>query len=443
MEILQYVFYLLLTLGILVTFHELGHFVIARASGVKVVRFSIGFGRPIYKHVDRRGTEFVVAMIPLGGYVRMLDERDEDVAPEDEHLTVMQLSVWWRIAIALGGPVANFILAFLVYWFVFVVGATTEIPVLGPPAEDSPAYLAGLRGGEEIVGVDGTDTASWPEVTMALAARLGDTGEILVEALHQDLRRTYPIPIQDWHRGEDEPMLTRSLGFYMMIAPVIVGVEPDSAAEAGGLAAGDRVIAVDDEPVRTWSDFVLAVQNAPETQLSIVVERNVGRVNLQVTPQRQEDANGTAYGYVGARRPEIPTRVIAYSPIDAVGRGLEETWSKTVLTLNLLKKMVQGAVSPRNLSGPITIAKVAGDSAQAGWEYFLNVLALLSISLGVINLLPIPVLDGGHIMFGLAEVVTRKPVSERVQAVGVQIGLVMVGSMIILAFYNDIARLLG
>jgi regulator of sigma E protease len=440
MEFLQYVLALVVTLGVLVTIHELGHFLVARASGAKVVRFSIGFGPVLLSRFDRRGTEFVLAAVPLGGYVRILDEREGDVAPEDADKTFSRLSPWWRIAFALGGPAANFILAFFVYWALFVAGSTDIVPIIATPAADTPAQSAGIAGGREIVSIDGVTTESWPEVSMALAARLGDSGVIDVTTRMPGVNTldSHRLRIDAWQRGVDEPDLFGSLGLIPTLPAVLGTVLDDGPAHAAGLRAWDHVVAVDGKAIETWADWVDVLRPAPERRLTVDVERDGVVQSVVLTPASRAGPDGTPYGYVGV---SPLMRDVEYGVFEALPLGLHETAAKTVLTLDLLKKMVTGLVSTRNLSGPITIAKVAGDSARGGMKSFLRVLALLSISLGVLNLLPIPILDGGHVLFCLAEIVMRRPVPDRVQAWGMQVGLALVGGMMLLAFYNDITRL--
>jgi regulator of sigma E protease len=436
MDILQYILALLVTLGILVTFHEFGHYLIARLCGVQVLRFSVGFGRPLVSWFDRRGTEWAIAAIPLGGYVKMLDEREGPVPEAERRRAFNAQSPSRRIAIALGGPVANFLLAIIVYWVFFVVGTTEPVPAVGAVAPDTPAYAAGMRGGEEIVAIDGQPTPSWIEVSMALAARLGDTGTVTLETRRfgGEQRHRHVLTINNWHRGEAQPDLLGSLGLRPSLPAVAGEVLPDSPASTAGLQPGDRIVAIDGEPVADWIDWVQRIRAAPGQQLAMEVERDGG---VQVLPVTIGVQSGDV-GYIGVA-PLM--REIRYSPLDAIGRALRETWSKTVLTLDLLKKMVQGAVSTKTLGGPIMIAQVTGDSAQAGIAQYLGVLALLSISLGVLNLLPIPILDGGHILFYTAELVIGKPIPERVQIWGVQIGLLLVVGLMVMVFYNDITRL--
>ncbi|MCZ6657219.1 MAG: RIP metalloprotease RseP [Gammaproteobacteria bacterium] len=440
-NVLIYPLALIVTLGLLVTIHELGHFVIARWSGVKVLRFSVGFGRPIWTRLDKHGTEFVIARIPFGGYVRMLDDRDPEsvgeIRPGDK--AYLSVSVWWRIAIALGGPLANLLLAIVVYWCLFVAGATVYVPVVGEVLEGSPAYTAGLQPGQEIIAVDGATTRSWQQIGMGLLGRLGDSGSIQITARGPgELSTTdYLLPIENWHQGVDTPDLFGSLGLQVLIPAIVGTLMEDGPAAGSGLRLGDRITAVDGQPVTDFSGWALAIQAAPERSIRLTVRRGDAERYIDVVPASREATDGSEVGYLGVRP---PTQEVRYGPLAALPRSVEEMIDKTSLTLNLLKKMVFGQVSLKNLSSPIMIAKVAGDSARSGWQSFFNILALLSISLGVLNLLPIPILDGGHVAYCVMEIVTGKPVSERVQAVGTQVGLFLVGSIFLLAIYNDLTR---
>lgn len=445
MDFLQYPLAFILTLGLLVTFHELGHFVIARWSGVRVVRFSVGFGRPIWSGVDRYGTEFVLAAIPLGGYVRMLDEREPGaVAPavplSADDVSYNSLTVWWRIAIALGGPAANFLLAVVVYWILFVLGTTSAAPMLGSVDPESVIGRAGLQAKQEILAIDDAPTVSWQQVNMALAGRLGDTGTIEFETRRPGSVNTIrtQLPISSWLQGVAEPDLFDSLGIVPSLPAIVARVLTDGPAQRGGVRQWDLIESIDGEPVEDWGHFVALVRAAPAQSLAVVVERGDEHIALQLVTEVRGEATAEPHGYLGVGAHFIEHR---YGIFAAIPLSFAETWDKTLLTLNLVKKMVTGQVSVKNLAGPITIAKVAGDSARSGWNYFLGVLALLSVSLGVLNLLPIPILDGGHILFFLTEIVLGRPVSERTQIVGTQIGLVLVAGLMIFAVYNDITRL--
>lgn len=431
----------LVTLGVLVTIHELGHFVVARWSGVRIVRFSVGFGKPIWSRFDRHGTEFALAAIPLGGYVRMLDERDADAGVKIRRgdVTYTKLSVWWRMAIAVAGPFANFVLAAVAYWCLAVAGTVNLVPMVGELEETSPAWEAGMENYREIVAVDGRPVKTWQEVVLALSNRLGDSGEIQlgVREFGDDAATTVAVPVRDWLRGVADPDLLDSLGLAPAHLAVVGLVQADGPASRGGVEVWDRITAIDGVPVEDWPAMVSEVQGSPGRATEWTVVRRGVTLILSVTPDSRVLEDGTEIGFVGIG---WATNQVRYGPLEAVPRSLAETGSKTLLMLDHLKKMFVGAVSVRNLGGPITIAKVAGDSAQAGWRVYVGILALLSISLGVLNMLPIPMLDGGHVLYCLAELIGRRPVPERVQLVGAQVGLLVVGGIIMLVLINDIAR---
>ncbi|MCE2461287.1 MAG: RIP metalloprotease RseP [Pseudomonadales bacterium] len=442
MDYLYYAFFLLVTLIVLVTFHELGHFLMARWAGLHVVRFSVGFGKPLLSWHDGRGTEFCIAAIPLGGYVRMYDRRDADAAAHAPRVPAMSydvLSPWWRIAVALAGPGANFVLAFLVFWLLSVMGVSSFVPIIGSVAEESAAERAGLLPGDEIVAVDGADTPAWTDVALALAGRLGDTGAIEIRTKRADAPLTRTIGIEDWLGTVQDPDTIGALGIGLEQLAVIGGIVEGEAAERGGLRPGDRIVEVDGEPVSLWSEFVARVRKSAEQSLVVTVERGGAEARVRVTPAQRRAEDGTESGYVGAWL-DTPTRLVRYGPIEALGRAATETYAKTALTVDLLGKMLTLNVPATNLAGPITIGKVTGDSARAGFDRFLWILALLSISLGIINLVPIPILDGGHVVYSLVEIVRSKPVSMRAQAVGAQIGLAIVVGLMLFVFYVDIAR---
>ena len=446
MDALYNIFFLLVAIGILVSFHEAGHFLVARWAGVHVVRFCVGFGKPLLTWRDRHGTEFCIAALPLGGYVRMFDRRDPDAAshapadPRLAHRSYDRLVPRWRLAIALGGPGANFLLAFLFYWLAAVVGVTVGIPQIGAVEPDSPAERAGVVAGQEVVAVDGQPTAAWMDVGLALAARLGDSGVIEVDTAGGPGAARHRIPIDDWLVGEDDPDTLGALGIRSGLLAVIGDIMAEQPAQRAGLGPGDRITHVNGEPVVLWSDFVDIVRGNPGRELGIdVVGENGGQRRLQLTPATRLDDAGVQYGQIGAYV-ALPKRLVQYGPVDAVGRALRQTWSHTVLTTELLAKMVTLTVSPANISGPVTIAVVAGDSARVGIGRFLSVLALLSISLGVLNLLPIPVLDGGQVVAHTLEMVRKKPLSPAVEAVGARLGIAAVVGIMALAFYNDFVR---
>jgi regulator of sigma E protease len=440
----------LIALGVLVTFHEFGHFWVARRCGVKVLRFSVGFGTPLLRWHDRQGTEFVVAAIPLGGYVKMLDEREGDVPPALLEQAFNRKSVRQRIAIVAAGPIANFLLAILFFWVVAMLGSQQVRPVIGAVEAGSLAATAGLNVGQEIVSIDGEPTTGWSAVNLQLVRRLGESGTLRVGVIDEGAtsERQHDIQLSHWLKGVDEPDPIQSLGlrpWRPAVAPVLAEIDPKGPAAAAGLKTGDKLLALDGVALADWQQVVDAVRARPERQVSLRIERDGATLEVPVTLARKGEGQASG-GYLGAgvkatQWPAQMLREVSYGPLEAVGEGLSRTWNMSVLTLESLKKMLFGELSVKNLSGPITIAKVAGASAQSGVGDFLNFLAYLSISLGVLNLLPIPVLDGGHLLFYLIEWARGRPLSDRVQGWGVQIGISLVVGVMLLALINDLGRL--
>ncbi|TDX27832.1 site-2 protease [Modicisalibacter xianhensis] len=450
MGALQNVLAVIVVLGLLITFHEFGHFWVARRCGVKVLRFSVGFGKPLWSRFDRHGTEFAVAAIPLGGYVKMLDEREGPVAPEEQDRAFNRKSVWARIAIVVAGPLANFLLAMVAYWLLFVAGTSTVAPVIGNVAPGSPAAQAGLASGQEVVAIQGDKTRSWEDVNLELISRIGLSGslDVSVREGQSTEPRVHHVSVDNWLAQQDPPQPLQTLGVtpWRPETPAVLGqvLEGEAAAQAG-LEPGDRIVAVDGMPIKDWLDFVERIRNRPGETLALRVERDGEFRDMGLTPGSRE-AEGETIGYIGAgvepvSWPEEYRREIRYGPLAAVGQSVSRTVEMTVLTLDSIRKMLVGLISPSNLSGPITIARVAGDTARSGMESFISFMAYLSISLGVLNLLPIPVLDGGHLAYYLIEAVRGRPVSEAVQAVGLRIGLALVGTLMLMALYFDLMRL--
>ena len=440
----------LVALGVLVTFHEFGHFWVARRCGVKVLRFSVGFGMPLLRWSDRKGTEYVVAAIPLGGYVKMLDEREGDVPPELADQSFNRKSVYQRIAIVIAGPVANFLLAIVFFWVLAMLGTQQVRPVVGGVEPGSIAEKAGLSSGQEIVSVDGEAVSGWAGVNLQLVRRLGESGSIALNVRDQgsDVETPRSLVLNDWLKGAAEPDPIRSLGirpWRPALPPVLAELDPKGPAQAAGLKTGDRLLALNGEPVDEWQKVVDWVRVHPDTRISVGVERDGAQLEVPVDlVTRGEGTAATGYlgaGVKGVDWPPEMLREVSYGPVAAVAEGARRTWTMSVLTLDSLKKMLFGELSVKNLSGPITIAKVAGASAQSGVGDFLNFLAYLSISLGVLNLLPIPVLDGGHLLFYLIEWARGRPLSEKVQGWGVQIGISLVVGVMLLALVNDLGRL--
>ncbi|KPA92817.1 MULTISPECIES: sigma E protease regulator RseP [Pseudomonas] len=440
----------LVALGVLVTFHEFGHFWVARRCGVKVLRFSVGFGTPLLRWHDRQGTEFVVAAIPLGGYVKMLDEREAPVAPHELDQAFNRKTVRQRIAIVAAGPIANFLLAISFFWVLAMLGSQQVRPVIGAVEAGSIAAKAGLAAGQEIVSIDGEPTAGWSAVNLQLVRRLGESGTLRLQVREagSDVDSTRELALDRWLQGADEPDPIKSLGirpWRPALPPLLAELDPKGPAQAAGLKTGDRLLSLDGEAVNDWQQVVDWVRIRPDTKIVLHVERDGAQIDLPVTlASRGEGKAATGYLGAGVKAADWPPqmlREVSYGPVAAIGEGARRTWTMSVLTLDSLKKMLFGELSVKNLSGPITIAKVAGASAQSGVADFLNFLAYLSISLGVLNLLPIPVLDGGHLLFYLIEWARGRPLSERVQGWGVQIGISLVVGVMLLALVNDLGRL--
>ena len=440
----------LVALGVLVTFHEFGHFWIARRCGVRVLRFSVGFGSPLLRWHDRRGTEFVIAAIPLGGYVKMLDEREGEVPSAQLEQSFTRKSVRQRVAIVAAGPIANFLLALLLFWAVAMLGSQQVRPVIGAVEIGSLAADAGLQAGQEIVAVDGEPTSGWAAVNLQLVRRLGESGSLSIAVREQGSTADSPrqVALDNWLRGVDEPDPIASLGirpWRPAIAPVLAELDPEGPAFAAGLLLGDRVLALDGKALEDWQQLVDRVRGLPGKAVVLQVERQGQRLDVALSLAVRGEGEARS-GYLGAgvqgvEWPPEMLRQVSFGPLEAVAEAARRTWTMSLLTLDSLKKMLFGELSVKNLSGPITIAKVAGASAESGLGEFLNFLAYLSISLGVLNLLPIPVLDGGHLLFYLVEWVRGRPLSERIQGWGMQIGISLVIGVMLLALVNDLSRL--
>lgn len=461
LDVLISIIALLVTLGILVTIHEFGHFWVARRCGVKVLRFSIGFGKAAKTWIGKDGVEYVIAPIPLGGYVKMLGQEDttvtdtSSVPASQRQYSFACKPLWQRMVIVAAGPIANFLLAIFVFWLINIsYGVSGIAPVVNSVIEDSVADRAGLRAGDEILAVDGTETIIWQQVTLQLLARLGETGDVLltVDPADSNRPRDIRLPIDAWMGSETAPNPVNDLGIIQFEIPAdIAGIVPGGAADAAGLQAGDKIVSVDGSPIRGWTHWVEVIRANPELTLNVVVKRGGIDNVLLMQPARATLDDGTVIGSIGAYVEEttlaelLPPemqRQVDYNVVSAIQPALVETWDKSLFVLDSVKKMVIGLISVKNINGPITIAQVAGETATYGLDVYLGFLALLSISLGVLNLLPIPVLDGGHLLYYAIEAVIRRPVPERIQAFGLQLGLLLISGIMVLAIYNDVNRLL-
>ncbi|WP_045727912.1 RIP metalloprotease RseP [Xanthomonas sp. GPE 39] len=439
------VWWMLVSLGVLVTFHEFGHFWVARRCGVKVLRFSVGFGKPLWSRHDRHGTEFVIAAIPLGGYVKMLDEREGEVAPAEQALAFNNKSVWQRIAIVAAGPIANLLLCVALLWAMFVIGKQDYAPIIG--RTDGLALQAGFQPGERIVRIGERDVSSWSEASMQLTIAAMDHKDVRVETedTQHGVSRVHILALSQLPEGFDEQQVPSLAGLswrFTLQPAVIAMVTPGSAAD-GVLRPGDRVLAVDGSPI------ISAEQVAPQVQALgrnggnglIEVERDGERMALQVHLKPVAHSGATAWklGIAIGQQPRPAFDAISrYGPLQAIPVALRETGRMAGDTLGLLRRMLTGEASLRNVSGPISIAKAANISAQQGPDWFLNFLALLSLSLAIMNLLPIPILDGGHLLYYLIELVKGSPLSERAMAAGQFVGLALLAGLMGLAFYNDL-----
>jgi regulator of sigma E protease len=450
MDLLQTIFFTLIALGVLVSFHEFGHFWVARRCGVKVQRFSIGFGPALLRWRDSQDTEFVLAALPLGGYVKMLDEREGEVAVEDLPHAFTQKSVWQRLAIVAAGPAANFLLAVVALWIVFLSGERGIAPVAGSVISGSLAQQAGFEPGTEIVAVNGHRTSTWAAVSRQLFGYIGTSGEIPLTVTYPNSTIEYElaVPVSAWLREAEEPSPLRELGItppFNLEALNLGAVAEDGAGYAAGLREGDRLVAINGRDILSVEEFINSISGSANTAVELLVEREAGQVVVSAVP-RLVDRDGVQVGQLGVQLaslgsyPEELLRSVEYGVLGAAVRAAEETAETSVFVLKSIGKLVVGDLSPKNLSGPITIAKVAGDSAKSGFDNFIRFIAILSIMLGVMNLLPIPVLDGGHIVYYLIEMVKGSPVSDAVQIVGYKVGFFMLMGLMVFATYNDVMR---
>jgi len=437
----------IVALGILVAVHEWGHFYVARLCGVHVERFSIGFGKPFWTRVDKKGTEFAVAAIPLGGYVRMLDERVDTVPEEKRHLAFNNKPVLQRMAIIAAGPGVNFIFAVIALTAMFLIGQNKVKPVVGEVLPQSIAAQTQLHSGDEIVGVDGHDTLDWESVNLELVSAIGGDFVPITVKNAQGITSQVELNISNWNFDPEKQSALNSLGivpFRPAITLNIGLVSADSPAEQAGLLVGDSLVALNNDKIESWESLVEQVKALPGEDVALTIKRDGQTQVINATIARRDTPNGQT-GFLGVSPlaepwPEGYVFVHQYGPFDAIVKAADKTWRLTAVSVEMLGKLVTGDVSLNNLSGPISIAQGAGVSAGYGLTYFLSFLALISVSLGIINLLPIPMLDGGHLLFYVIEWVTGKPVPERIQETGFKIGGALLFMMMSIAIFNDISR---
>ncbi|WP_312687415.1 sigma E protease regulator RseP [Kosakonia sp.] len=438
----------IVALGVLITVHEFGHFWVARRCGVRVERFSIGFGKALWRRTDKHGTEFVIALIPLGGYVKMLDERVEPVAPEMRHYAFNNKTVGQRAAVIAAGPIANFLFAIFAYWLVFIIGVPGVRPVVGEITPNSIAATAQIAPGTELKAIDGIETPDWDAVRLQLVSKIGDSQTtISVAPFGSNNRQDKVLDLRHWSFAPDKDDPVSSLGIRPRAAqlePVLAEVQPDSAASKAGLQAGDRIVKVDGQQLTQWMTFVGLVRDNPGTALALEVERQGTLLSLTLIPDTKP--GNKAEGFAGVVPKVIPLpdeykTVRQYGPFSAIAEATDKTWQLMKLTVSMLGKLITGDVKLNNLSGPISIAQGAGMSAEFGLIYYLMFLALISVNLGIINLFPLPVLDGGHLLFLAIEKLKGGPVSERVQDFSYRIGSILLVLLMGLALFNDFSRL--
>ena len=444
----------IIALGVLITFHEFGHYLVARWNGVKVLRFSIGFGRPLFsKRWGKDRTEWVIAAIPLGGYVKMLDEREGKVMPEDLPRSFNQQPVARRFAIVAAGPVANFLLAILLYWLLFILGVSGIKPILGSVVPATPAAFASFETGETIVEIDNEPVASWQEMHWRLLTLAIDKSpEVKVKTVNQkgETAQRY-LDLSNLSADELDGDFIGKIGLQVyqpIIKPIIAQVIDNEAGYRAGLMEGDEVYAVNGEEIVDWKELVDVIRSSPGQPVRMEILRDDDFIQITVTPDVSME-NGSKIGKVGIA-PKVDYAelenllvTVSYPAGAALIKAIDKTWKTTLLTFQMLGKMLVGDISWKNISGPISIADYAGQTAQMGFAAYIGFLALISISLAVLNLLPIPVLDGGHLMYYIIEIIRGAPLSEKAMMIGQQVGMAMLFTLIVFAVYNDIHRLVA
>ena len=441
------------TLGLLIVFHEFGHYLMARWCGVKVLRFSIGFGQPLLsKRWGKDQTEWVIAAFPLGGYVKMLDEREGSVAPQELPQAYNRKPVAHRFAIVAAGPAANFLLAILLYWLLFILGVAAIKPVIGTVPPATPAAFSGFERGETITKIGGEPVTTWQDARWVLLSHVVDqSSPVTVETInprgHVNVRH---VDVTDIQPDDLDGDFLKKIGLTIYqpdMEPIIAQVTPESAGSRAGLRAGDKILEVNGKQIALWEELVQEIRANPGMLLRLRIQRNSETLSLEAIPDTATEGSEKV-GKLGVG-PKIDQAEfeklmveISYAPGTAMVRAISKTWETSVFTLQMLGKMLAGQVSWKNVSGPITIADYAGKSAQMGVTPYLGFLALISISLGVLNLLPIPVLDGGHLMYYVIEIIKGSPLSPKAAELGQQVGMALLFALMAFAIYNDVVRLI-
>ena len=440
--------FFIIAIAILVVVHEFGHFWVARRCGVKVLKFSVGFGPALWQHVAKDGTEYAVSAIPLGGFVKMLDEREAEVEPGQLTHAFNRKPLLSRVAIVAAGPIANLLFAVFAYWFVFVVGVTGLKPVISDVATASIAEQAGLESGDHIVAVNGVETVIWNQVVkqLLLASEQVDNVALTIKRGTSSYETTFDIAPKSPEKSTNLLSTVGIQPLFPELQPVIGQVVSGGVAERAGLVAGDKLVSADGIKLTNWSAWVEYIQNNPEHEFIVEFERDAQHKQLSLSPNKNEQGQGYIGIGVDQSATTIPTSYFAkvqLTPINAVKEAVVETWQFSILTVQGIWGMLTGAISLDNVGGPISIAQIAGASAENGMVAFLQMLAIISISLGILNLLPIPVLDGGHLVFYAVEAIKGSPLSIEAQMMAQKIGIILLLSLMLLAFFNDLTRLFG
>ncbi|CAN5369485.1 RIP metalloprotease RseP [soil metagenome] len=450
--LLTSILFFFITLSILVIVHEFGHFWVARRLGIKVLCFSVGFGKPLWSFRDKTGTEYILSALPLGGYVKMLDEREGTVPPEELPRAFNRQPLLSRIAVVCAGPLFNLLFAFLVYWLIFVIGQSVAVPIIGSVKTASIASKAKLSAGDEIVAVDGVSTRSWPAISFALLEHLGEQVKLQIDVKkqHSDESRAYILDLGAWSNDNKILNPLESLGIvpYHPPLPTVIGaVVANGPAARVGILAEDRILAVDGKTVSHWEELVNIIQKNPKKRVNLEVLRQNNHLNIGVIPELHESETNKKTGFLGiqSKPPIWPAELLRneqFSVLGAWSPAFIETWKMTKFSVAMLGKLITGKIATTNMSGPVGIASTAGLSISLGWTAYLSFLALLSINLAILNMLPIPLLDGSHLVYYLIEFVTGKPVSNEVQNLGAWVGMILLAGLMLIAFFNDVSRLL-
>ena len=447
---------IIILLGVIIGIHELGHFLAARKFNVHVIRFKIGFGKTLVSRFDNRGTEFSIGLLPLGGYVQMLGEdnpiqgKDSDPDNYSEEISYPQASLGARAIITAAGPIANFILAVIAYFLIFMIGVKDLAPIVGAVNDDSLAMQAGIEVGDRIVSIDNKEVVSLKDLNTLLALRIGETGSILVnyKKPNSDLKYSESVNIEDWLSSELDQSIISSFGILPFIPPIVSSVQVGSPADKSGIESGDQIIRVGDNVIRTWYELVEEISSIPDKETSLTIKRNGTSFSVLASIGSVQDELGMKIGRIGIARissnEEIPDEFLVITkkgPIESFALGIKETYNFTVLILDSIGKMITGSISAENIGGPIQIAVLSGSAAKAGLVSFISMIALLSINLGLINLLPVPILDGGQLVLIAAEKIKGSPLSEGFVEFAYRIGLLLVIGLMAFAVFNDITRI--